>query len=408
MRVLVVAPGIIPPAVHITGLSIIYRLQQELARLGLEIHILTNTCHWVDANWKEWLENESKNSGISFHYVNNISFHRVPRLQVYVDNMALLPKVITLQRKHHFNIIHEYSSSPLLVMRTGIYRQFLNTYTIHTLCTANFSFWGNYRFLRGVGNSIDRIIAASHYIERMLIEYGFDRNKITYLPLGVEFDKFNRYTLEPNELRNKLNVSSSTFIVLYVGSLEQSKGVFTLLDAANLVSKRYEDVVFLFVIPELRLGRIRGRILKEDYIANETRFLNIIRKRSLFRILDGKQDIPSLMNLCDVLVLPLTTMHGTLAYPLTLMEGMASGKAVVASDVLGIRELITDRVNGLIVPKQDSVGLADDICELISNKGLREKLGKKAKQKVKAYDVKNIARILKLIYKSFVSPLTIL
>jgi len=81
--------------------------------------------------------------------------------------------------------------------------------------------------------------------------------------------------------------------------------------------------------------------------------------------------------------------------PVSLMEAMASGLAVVATRVTGIPELVEDGVSGLLVPPQDSKALAEAIYKLLRDKELREKMGKAARQKVvEEFDNRKTAKLM--------------
>jgi len=127
--------------------------------------------------------------------------------------------------------------------------------------------------------------------------------------------------------------------------------------------------------------------------------MNILtRYQENIRILEGLCNIRSIMALADVVVIPQLTPHGTLGYPLTLLEAMASGKAIVASNTVGINELISNGKNGLLFPRGDESELAKAICRLSSSRKLREKIGSKAKRDSTKYDINVISKKLYQLY----------
>ena len=101
----------------------------------------------------------------------------------------------------------------------------------------------------------------------------------------------------------------------------------------------------------------------------------------------------------DIFVSPLTTLHGTLGYPLSLLEAMASGKAIVASEIAGITELIVSERNGLLFSAGNGYKLAKAIDTLLTDEALRKNLGMNAMNEVVKYDAKGIAKKLGKIYE---------
>ena len=92
--------------------------------------------------------------------------------------------------------------------------------------------------------------------------------------------------------------------------------------------------------------------------------------------------------MADVFILPQTTGHGTLAYPVTLLEAMASGVACIASDIVGVNEMIDDGRDGVLFQNRNSLDLADKIIQVLHSERLRVSLGRRAQEKIAAkYDM---------------------
>jgi len=71
--------------------------------------------------------------------------------------------------------------------------------------------------------------------------------------------------------------------------------------------------------------------------------------------------------------------------PLAVLEAMAAGVPVIATDVGGVKEVVTDGEDGLLVPVGDSQALAEAIARVLGDQDLRERLIANAKRKVEAY-----------------------
>ena len=85
-----------------------------------------------------------------------------------------------------------------------------------------------------------------------------------------------------------------------------------------------------------------------------------------------------LMAASDILVAPFLNTNGPSDYPLPVLEAMGVGKAVIASNVGGIPEIISNMENGILVKPKDANSLSNAIITLLGDDKLRHELGKKA------------------------------
>jgi glycosyltransferase involved in cell wall biosynthesis len=150
-------------------------------------------------------------------------------------------------------------------------------------------------------------------------------------------------------------------IVGFVGRLVVQKGIEYLIEAARLAADRRNDVQFVLV-GEGDLDGLARRLIARH------------RLESRVALAGFRQDIPQVMAALDVFVLP--SLYEGLPY--TLMEAMAAGRAVIATDVMGNRDLIRPGETGLLVPPRDAHALAEAIVHLLSSPGERERLGQGA------------------------------
>ncbi len=93
------------------------------------------------------------------------------------------------------------------------------------------------------------------------------------------------------------------------------------------------------------------------------------------------RDIPALLSACDVMVLPTYYREGL---PKTLLEASAAGLPMIASDIAGCREVVTDEVNGLLVPPRQVAPLAAAMLRMGEDPDLRERCGRAARRKAEA------------------------
>jgi glycosyltransferase involved in cell wall biosynthesis len=172
--------------------------------------------------------------------------------------------------------------------------------------------------------------------------------------------------------------------VLFTGRFIAAKGLAILVDAIPLVLAQHPDTKFVFIGPG-RSTQYETR-LKEHNVPN----LNFEFKGYL----EDRSTLIEYYRRCAIFVAP--TLYENM--PIRILEAMASGKPVIASDICGIPEAITPNKNGVLVPPGDVGALATAISKLIGDETLRQKLGKNARETVESkFDsVKNAQRVARV------------
>ena len=154
----------------------------------------------------------------------------------------------------------------------------------------------------------------------------------------------------------------------FVGELREKKGLKTLLDAYATVSKKYS--VALLIVGEVRAGEDK-QLFDEFRKANSNLQIRVTGYIS-------PQSLPAYYSLIDVFVHP-SLRDGM---PNAVLEAMACEKAVVATPVGGVLDVVKDRENGLTVPANDAESLSKAIIELLDDQALRVRLGKSARETI--------------------------
>jgi glycosyltransferase involved in cell wall biosynthesis len=141
--------------------------------------------------------------------------------------------------------------------------------------------------------------------------------------------------------------------VLCVGHICKRKGISVLLEAASIVTKHRPKVKFL----------VAGAISESEYHEDLLKTRHRLHLDKSFEILGFRNDIPELMNNCDIFVLP------SLSEPfgVVILEAMRSGIPVITTTAGGTAEGVVDDVTGYVVPPGDPKSLADRIERLLSN-----------------------------------------
>ncbi len=224
-------------------------------------------------------------------------------------------------------------------------------------------------FETGACNRAAAVVTICEGLRRGLLARGIAPEKLFVLANGVDAQNF----LPPAPavaLRKKLGLEGKR-VLGFVGSLYRYEGLSYLLKAIALLATRRTDVHCLIV------GG--GYDNEEEELRNEARQLGIADKV----IIQGKvphRDVNDFYSLIDILVYPrVKSRLLDLVTPLKPLEAMAMEKAVMGSDVGGIKELIEDGKNGILFKADDAVSLADHALALLEDPVRIVQLGKTAR-----------------------------
>jgi glycosyltransferase involved in cell wall biosynthesis len=194
--------------------------------------------------------------------------------------------------------------------------------------------------------------------DEIVADYQVRRNKIYVHRLKIS-KMFNPYV--PKDLKAIFNPNGP--IVLTVARISPEKGLEYLVEASRTVVKEIPNVKFV----------IQPYSAEEKYKKHLLAMIGRLNLDNYFIVFDKHapySEIPKYMAAADVFALP------SLAESLgvVLLEAMACGLPIVASNVGGIPEVVTHNYNGLLVEPGDAEGLANSIIELLLNEELRKKL----------------------------------
>ena len=189
--------------------------------------------------------------------------------------------------------------------------------------------------------------------------------KYVIIHSGAMLERLMNMSVDAGAGRGEFGISQDSNVVGVVGRLVPIKGHKYLVSAAKRIIKEFRNTVFVFVGD----GYLRSRLERQAESIG-------VRKNIIFT--GWRKDAVEILDLFDILVLPsLNEGMGKV-----LVEGMALGKPIVASNVGGIIDLVRNGENGILVPPGDSDALGEAILQLLKDKNLSEKLGKNGKARV--------------------------
>jgi len=222
----------------------------------------------------------------------------------------------------------------------------------------------------------DVIITVGNQQRREIINYKVARpEKVLSIPLGLDLKPFINSKADSFQLRRELSLPEEILLVGIVARLVPIKNHLCFLKAARILSDQFDNVRFL-VIGD---GELRGMLeQKTRDLKLGSRVIFMGFQHNLLKIYAGL-DIVTLSSFNEGL-------------PVALIEAMAAGKPVISTDVGGVRDLILDGYNGLLVPSNDPAALADAILYLLRKPERRRMMGEAGR--AKAYPLFDKSRLV--------------
>lgn len=210
---------------------------------------------------------------------------------------------------------------------------------------------------------LDARIAVSPSAERFAGRYFPGRYEI--VPNGIDCNRFNPHVKPIERWRDgRLNV-------LFVGRMDRRKGLPDLFSAISMAQKKSKRGIRLILVGE---GKLRTMLMPKplDFHGADIKAVGRIDPAL----------IPRFYATADIFCSPAT---GRESFGIVLLEAMASGVPVIASEIPGFQDVVTHGREGFLVPRHSPRAIADAILELGSDPSLGEILGKRGREKALAY-----------------------
>ena len=210
---------------------------------------------------------------------------------------------------------------------------------------------------------VDKFIAVAGHIERKLVQNrGIQHQKVTRIYNGIDVAKYEWRQDSSARTRSDFSIAADCFLAGAFCRLSWEKGLFHFIEAAKQIADGGDE-------PE---AGIKYLIAGEGALEKDLK----LRVKNLG--LEGKfiftgfvEDIRPLLGAADLLVLP-SFREG---FPMSILEAMAMGKPVVASNIDGVNESVADNVNVLLVQTKDSAALAVAITAMFKEQNRAHEMG---------------------------------
>ncbi len=280
----------------------------------------------------------------------------------------------------HFHLPYTAALGRLVVASLPRSRQPVTLYTEHSL-------WNKVvapvRLLNRTTITLDRgLIAVSPAAYEALPRALRRRAQVVVHGVDLSTSRATDGERSRREVRAELGIGAGEVLVVTVANLRSEKGYDVLLDAAHETDRRGLALQFAAA----------GQGVLKDVLTEQQHQLGLDDR---FRFLGHRPDALRLIAAADIFVLP-SRQEGL---PVALMEAMSVGAAIVATAVGGVPEVIADGVNGLVVPPDDPVALANALERLGSDSDLRRRLGAQALIDSEVFDVARSSREIEDVYR---------
>jgi phosphatidylinositol alpha-mannosyltransferase len=341
-------------------------LAYEFARLGHDVRIIAPASHPEPRGEPHFIPIGRPRPIPSSGSISRISL-----------SLHLAPKIKRVLNQEKFDIVHLHE--PFVPMLCSAMLRFSNGVNVGTF----HAYEGRPGYglgrpvttfvLRRRNRKLKGRIAVSVPAQRYASKHV--TGEFTVIPNGVDLRRFNPEVRPLPEFEdNKLNI-------LFVGRIEPRKGFVYLLKAFKVLKMENQNLRLIVVGPGLWFKRkyelqVRMAGIKDVVFAGGVSF----------------EDLPHYYASADIFCAPAT---GRESFGMILLEAMALGKPIVASNIEGYASVVTDSQEGLLVPPRDVNQLVKAINRLIDDPELRAKMGASGLISVKKYDWPIIAgRIL--------------
>ena len=295
----------------------------------------------------------------------------------------LVPVFLKLIGKHKIQIIHTHGSqdswTASLAGRLSSYRPVI-VRTRHKSTPVSVSFRHDvlYRFLPHA------VTTTGEAVRQQLLEQNrLNPHEVFSIPTGVDIQRFQAGPTNV-EFKRALGIQAGQPVVGTVSFLRPEKGMDVLIDAMWLLKKEFPQVCCLIV----GAGQERQKLLEQ------------IRRQQLEGtvVFTGfREDIPELLKVMDVFVLP-SLEEGL---PQSLLQALATERAVVASSVGGVPEVILNGETGLLVSPRDPGALAHQLEWLLRAPDQRKTMGQAGRQViVRNYSVESMLTKTEELYSA--------
>jgi glycosyltransferase involved in cell wall biosynthesis len=240
--------------------------------------------------------------------------------------------------------------------------------------------------IRVISLGLDKVIAVTANVKESLTKCGISAGKIEVLSSCYDETAYCNSAYRSSIRQRESEEDFKSQKILFVGNMDKTKGLDIFLAAAKLVLRANPEVQFIITLHEPSERLQSAKALASCSLGSSVRVLGVV------------SNMARLMSSVDVVVAPFRSTDGISDIPIVVLEAMALGKPVVASNLEGIKEAIQHGRNGIIVDLTRPGELANAITCLLDNPTFSEEIGSQAILGAKRFSSSEISRRLSDLY----------
>jgi len=229
----------------------------------------------------------------------------------------------------------------------------------------------------------DKIIAVSEEVKKDILKYDkIPEDKVQVIYNGIDLNAFNE-SFDKDQIKNKLGINPNVPVIGTVGRLTEQKGHIYLLQAVSKLKHKFPDIKVLIVGDGPFMDELKS-YTSSSGLSNNVIFTGF------------RRDIPELLSIMDIFVFP-SLWEGL---PNALIEAMASGKAIIASNLPQIKEVLDSDGLGILVPPKDINAISESITFLLKNRLTAENMGILVKNRAfNCFSIKNTVKLYEKLFE---------
>lgn len=232
-------------------------------------------------------------------------------------------------------------------------------------------------------NQADAITLYSRQLLPYAQQLGLDQRKLVVVPTGITIKKPT--PVDKRAIRQRLHFPTERQLILFVGLLNDRKGVDTLLKVARLLKQQRHDFIFILVGAGPQLSKYQALITSWQL-------------QDVVRLVGAQTNMSDWYQAADIFFLP---SRGE-GLPGVVMEAMTYGLPVVASNIPCLPDLVSSGHTGRLVPPEEVVGFVKALTACLASTVVCESLGQAGRLKIKTYNWDRIVPQYESLYARLV------
>jgi len=378
VKVVQVIPEFPPPLIGGGGYHV-YNLTKELVRRGVDVTVFT-----LNVGNTFLL----KKTEVETHF-GKAKVFRVPASYIPKTTYPIAPKLIPLLLKENPDIIHAHGYQvfttdaaltvskikkiPLVLTLHGFPRGFDKlTHRAHfNLIGKETLKWAK------------KIISVSRMVAHEFRVIGVPKEKIVIIPNGVDLEEYKQLPIG-DLFRKRLDIKENEKVVLTIGRLEKIKGFQYLIKALPSIIKEVGSTKLVIAGPDFNYGAKLKKLAEETNVQDNVIFYGSINGKEKFEAFSAANivAVPSLYE----------------GFGMLLLEAMAAGKPLVATNTGAAPEIIQNGKNGILANLGDVEDLAGKIIKLLSDDQLMYLISQESRKTVEAFDWEKVSEHVHKLY----------